>query len=229
MQTTNLYQDDAVKSKASRWVPERLNFRSQSVESTSEEVIKSDDEPGKSTDEASVHQSSASSVESDLEYLKSTPVKDANIVRLNHKLNLNESQILRALGTFSMPKQCNIESNKAREPSSNETSQASRITDSAPDTNLNIDNYWPKPSRGRPKNESGKSQTKTGPDADLVNMENGPVTRSKGKTLATQQSQQQSNEIVIDPKEGGVGFVSQSQAPSGSSIVINRLKKLYTH
>ena len=156
-----------------------------------------------------------------MEYLKSTPVKDANIVRVNQKLDLNESQ--RALRTFSLPKQGNVESDKEREPSSKE---ASRITDSAPDINSNINNNGPKTSRGRPKKELGKFSTQAGLDADLVNIENGPATRSKGIVLASPQSQQQSNEIVIDPKKGGDGLVSQSQAPSGFSIVINRLKDL---
>ena len=48
---------------------------SQSEESTSEEEIKSDKDPGKSTDEASILLSSASSEWSDVEYLKSSPDK----------------------------------------------------------------------------------------------------------------------------------------------------------
>ena len=84
--------------------------------STSEEVIKSNEEPGKSTDEASVHHSSASSEWSDVEYLKSTPVKEAKIVKVNQKLDFNESQILRALGTFKIHKQRNVDGIKEREP-----------------------------------------------------------------------------------------------------------------
>ena len=157
-----------------------------------------------------------------MDYLKSTPVKEANIARVNQKLDLNASQILKALGTFAMPK-INVESNKVRERSSNETSQASRITDSAPDFKIN--NSGPKTSRGRPKKEAGKFTTNTDLDADLVNVGSGPVTWSRGRAFETQQSQQQSSEIILDPKEGGDGFVSQSQAPSGSKIVINWLKK----
>ena len=78
-----------------------------------------------------------------MDYLKSTPVKDANIVRVNQKLDLNENKILRELGTFSMPKQCKVECNKAQEPSTSETSQASRITDSAPNIDSNINNDVP--------------------------------------------------------------------------------------
>ena len=157
-----------------------------------------------------------------MEHLKSTPVKKVNVSRVNQKLDLNASQILKALGTFAMP-EINVESNKVREPSSNETSQASRITDSAPGYSNN--NNGPKTSRGRPKKEAGKFTTKTDLDADLVNVGSGPVTRSRGRAFASKQSQQQSSEIILDPREGGDGLVSQSQAPSGSKIVINWLKK----
>ena len=216
-----------VTSKTSRRIPSRLTVPSQREESTSDEAIKSDEEPGKSTDEASIHLSSVSSEGSNVEYLKSTPVKEANIVRVNQKLDLNERQILRALGTFTMHKQFNVESINQREPSSIEASQASRITDSAQDinSNVNINNDGPKPSRVRPKKELKVFTMKTGLDADPGDNENRLITRSRGKALASQQSRQPSVEIVVDRKERGNGFVSQSQAPSGSSIAINRLKK----
>ena len=105
---------------------------------------------------------------------------------------------MRALRTFTTVDV--TESNKEREPSSIEASQASQMTDSVP--NITTKNNGLKTSRGQPKKESGNFPTKTGLDADLVNIESGPVTRSKGRALASQQSQQQSDEIVIDPKEG---------------------------
>ena len=133
--------------------------------------------------------------------------------------------------TFTMYKEFNVESINQQEPSSIEASQACRITDSVPDikSNVKINNDGPKPSRGRPKKDLNVFTMKTGLDADPVDNGNRPITRLRGKTFASQQSQQQSNENVIDPKEGGDGFVRKSQAPSESSIVINRLNKKYNN
>ena len=68
VQSSNLYQDDVVTSKAPQRKSSLLTALSKNEDSTSEEVINSDEEPGKSTDKTSVHYSSASSVGSDVEY-----------------------------------------------------------------------------------------------------------------------------------------------------------------
>ena len=55
VQTSSFYQDDAVTLKALQLKPSLLITSSQDEESTAEVVIKFDEEPGKLTDEASIH------------------------------------------------------------------------------------------------------------------------------------------------------------------------------
>ena len=112
---------------------------SQNEESTAEEIIESDEELTKETDEESIHHSSVSSGESDVEYLKSTSTKETNNWRVSQILDISHSQILKAFGTFKASKSFNnVKSINLQRPSTKEASKASLITDSDPNTNIKI-------------------------------------------------------------------------------------------
>ena len=71
----------------------------------------------------------------EMEHIKTTPSKERNELRVSQSLIMDESQVERALKTFTASRSL-LTSNKW-EPISERPSQASRITDSAQVTNLN--------------------------------------------------------------------------------------------
>ena len=132
-QHTQQQEHDVATLKTPRApVLQNSNF---SDDSTVEERIKSDVEIRKSDDEASPQYSNVSSEDSEVEYIKTTPSKGRNELRVSQSLIMNKSQIERALKTFTASKSLFALNN--RELSSERPSQVSRITDYAQTTDFN--------------------------------------------------------------------------------------------
>ena len=106
-----------------------------------------------------------------------------------------------------------------REQGSERPSQASRITDSAQVTDVN-QNERLKKIKDQPKQKSAKSAAKSNIDAESANDANKPLTRARAKIIASQYSQSNENNSLATRAE----IVSQSHAPSGSSLIIKRIK-----
>ena len=108
---------------------------------------------------------------------------------------------------------------KNREQGSVKPSQASRITDSAQATDVN-QNTRLKKDKDQPRQESAQVTSKTNSSAEFVNEGNEPLTRARARILASQNSPTIENDSLTTRAE----IVSQSHAPSGSSLTIKRLK-----
>ena len=130
--------------------------------------------------------------------------------------------IKRALGTVTAYKSLNsLINGDNREPSSEIQSQASRLTDSTPSSASNQENKTNNglsKSKGRPKKESAQVATKTSLDADFINDETKPLTRSRAREIA------RSTENISDPQSTSNEIISQREAPGGSRLLIKRLK-----
>ena len=82
-------------------------------------------------------------------------------------------------------------------------------------TDLNY-NERLKKNKDQPKQKSTKVATKSNLDAESANDANKPLTRARAKILASQDSQSIENNSLATRAE----IVSQSHAPSGSSLII---------
>ena len=171
-----------------------------SYESTAEENIKSDDDAIEPVVKSGPQYSSVSSYDSEVEHIKTTPVKGRNDLRVSQSLIMDKSQIQRALDTLttstSLMKLNNWEQSSLR------MSQASRITDAANFTNTQVLN------------------TKKNQPKKCANDANKPLTRSRAKILASQNSQSNEN----NPPTTSSDCIIRTQAPSGSRLTIKLLK-----
>ena len=107
---------------------------------------------------------------------------------------------------------------KNREPGSI-TSQASRITDSAQETDK-IHNIRLNKEEDKIKRKQSKVATKQNLDADSVNEANKPLTRARAKILASQDYQVNDNQTLATTEL----IPTHAPAPSGSRLTIKRIK-----
>ena len=153
------------------------------------------------------------SEDSELEYLRNTQGQGIHQERVRQSLKLNTSLVQRALGTFSMSDPI-----KNREQGSI-TSQASRITDSAQETDK-IHNIRLNKEEDKIKRKQSKVATKQNLDADSVNEANKPLTIARAKILASQDYQVNDNQ----PPATTELIPTHAPAPSGSRLTIKRIK-----
>ena len=132
---------------------------------------------------------------------------------MSRSVELNTSLVNRALGTFSMSDPI-----KNREPGSI-TSQASRITDSAQETDK-IHNIRLNKEEDKIKRKQSKVATKQNLDADSVNEANKPLTIARAKILASQDYQVNDNQPLAITEL----IPTHAPATSGSRITIKRIK-----
>ena len=211
----NQDSDDAVTLKTPRVLSQReINLSEQSTD----EEIKSDDETVKSEEQDSPQYTSASSEEEEITHMKTTP-KGRKELRMSQSLIMDESQVTRASKTFSASK--SLLNSKNWEPSSERPSQASRITNSTQVTNSVQIKQGLSSKKNQPKKKLAKVTAKTNLDAELVNEGNKPLTRSRSKILASQNSQV----IENNPQTTSADYCiipTHSPAPSESRLTIKR-------
>ena len=191
--------------------------------STDEEIIKSDNKTGKSEERDSPQYTSASSDDNEKDQHKNALSKGRKERRFSQSLIMDDSQEQRALKTYSASKSL-INSNNW-EPSSNKPSQASRITDSSQFTNLEQTKQGPKLKKNQSKKERVEVASRTNLDADPINESNKPLTRSRARVHASQNSQSIENN---PPTTCACDCIipTHAPAPSGSRLITKRFKKL---
>ena len=207
--------DDAVTSKGPRASD---THEDTSEESTAAEEIKSDDDEV-ATEDASPQYTSPSE-DSEVEYVETTKGSGNISERVSQSIKIDANLADKALKTFSI-----LNPNKGliiQEQGPVTSSQASRITDSTKASELNQNNRLKK-SKIQAKQKPGLCATKSNLDAEFNTEANKPLTRARARILASQDSQANEN----PPLETTAEYVivpTQAPAPSGSRLVIKRLK-----
>ena len=184
-------------------------------------MIKSDGEISESEDRDSPQYPSASSEDEENNDNKIAPSKGGKERRLSQSLIMDDNQIKRALETFSASRNL-LKSNKC-EPSSKEPSQASRITDSTQSISSGQPTQGLKLKPNPSKREQIKPAAKMNLDAEVIDETNKPLTRSRARILASQNSQSIENNPLNTCDDDCI-IPTHAPAPSGSRLTIKRVK-----
>ena len=135
--------------------------------------------------------------------------------RVSKSIELDTNLVQRALRTFSMSDPItNREQGSVIQPS-----QASRITDSA-QASEEYNTKGLEKIEDKTKQKPRKIASKSNLDAEFGDDADKPLTRARAKILASQKSQNNEQNSLAPRAE----IVSQSHAPSGSSLIIKRIK-----